>query len=47
MSYEDKLDYQELELDGRRGLTWLEWIGAATLATLAMAALMAFAFLVG
>ena len=44
MSYEDKLDYQELH---DAGLTWLEWIGAATLATLAMAALMAFALIVG
>ena len=47
MSYEDKLEYQELELGDRRGLTWLEWVGAAAIATIAMAGLMAFAFIVG
>lgn len=47
MSYIDREDYQELELGDRRGLTWLEWVGAAAIATIAMAGLMAFAFLVG
>ena len=44
MSYEDKEEYQELH---GVGLTWLEWVGAAAIATLAMAGLMAFAFIVG
>lgn len=44
MSYEDREDYQELH---DAGLTWLEWVGAFALATLAMAGLMAFAFIIG
>ncbi len=45
MSYEDKPDWQELNL--RNGLTWLEWVGAVAIATVAMAGLMAVAFTIG
>ena len=44
MSYEDREDYQELH---GVGLTWLEWVGAFAIATIAMAVMMTIAFVIG
>ena len=44
MSYEDREDYQATQ---GTGLTVLEWIGCAALATLALAAYIGLAVLVG